>query len=313
MRKYVVILLSLISMVLIVTAVFASIRRSTPGMQVRFNKRDFPERGVHIITPLDPSFDAQALKHFKNKPPEGLKPFSIFIHNSGSKMVLAYALTWKFVRQDGQVITKTVGYSEPGLLMGDEIPTGPGFRHTTAIESDTAKCFTWDSQIEPDSAEASNKRMGSSISSVMGGKGSINVQTDATRLRELLSAQLSEATDLTVSLDGVVFEDGVFVGSNLLFFQQLEASVNAKVDLLRQLGQGVEEGRIDQVLESIETASREPDVKFSQEFSADDYYRYFKKLYAIEISGKTRAFGKEKTLPRFLKSYRQARPILRRE
>jgi hypothetical protein len=311
MRKYAVILVSLIGVVAIVTGVFAVSRRA-PGMQVRFNKRDFPERGVHIVTPLDPSFDEKVRKHFKKRNPEELKPFSVLIYNSGSKMVLAYALTWKLIRQDGQVITKTVGYSEPDLLMGKEEAKGPDYKHTTAIETDNVKCFTWGSQVEPDSEDPTEN--GGARDSVFGGKGSTaDLQDNATRLREQLAAQLSDATDITVSLDGVVFEDGVFIGTNSLFFQQLQATVNAKVDLLRELGQGVEAGRTDQVLESIEAATRLPDVNFSQEFSADDYYRFYRKLYATEIIGMTRSFGKIKALPHFLKWYHADRPILRKE
>src|SRR5229473_3936121 len=154
MKRYAIIAISLLAAIGMVTGVFAGIRRSTE-MAVRFNKRDLPKHGVRIITSVDPSFDEMAAKHFKNKSLETVKPFSVFIQNSGAKMMLAYTLTWKFVRQDGQVISKTVGYSEPGILMGNEIPKDPAFKHTTAIESNSVRCFTWDSQIEPDEVETS--------------------------------------------------------------------------------------------------------------------------------------------------------------
>src|SRR5438309_1718846 len=124
MKRHVLIAICLLATVGVVTAVFAGIRRAkSPVMNVRFNKRDFPEHGVHLVTPLDPSFDTDAQKHFNHKIPENLKPFSVFIRNSGKRMIVAYSLTWKFVDENGRVITrKSVGYTEPGILMGDELP-----------------------------------------------------------------------------------------------------------------------------------------------------------------------------------------------
>lgn len=308
MKRYAAIVISLLAVVGMVTAVFASIRRATPGMQVRFNKRDLPQHGVHIITPVDPSFDATVLKHFKNKSRETLEPLSVFIQNSGARMVVAYALTWQFAKKDGKVISKTVGYSEPGILMGDEIPKDPAFKHTTAIEPGEVKCFTWNSQIKQEAFETPGTSDKSALHQ------SPDTQPDeSSALRAMLASELSQATDLTVSLDGVVFDDGTFVGSNLFFFQQLQAALNAKVDLLREIALASQQGKVDQALESITAKSLEPDVVFASEFSADDYYRSFRKIYATEIANMSSAYGKEKLVPYLVGSYNRARPKLRKQ
>jgi hypothetical protein len=308
MKRYAAVLASILVVVGIVTGVFAGMRRGQE-MRVRFNKRDLPKQGLHIITSTDPAFEATVANYFKgtsNKRLERLKPGFVFIKNAGDKMVVAYALTWKFVNQDGKVVAKTVGYSEPGILMGDE--KGPGFKHTTAIEPNTVRCFSWNSQIKQDDVETSRGLDKSSVTQ------SENTQTDdSSAIRALLSSELSQATDLTVSLDGVVFDDGTFIGSNLTFFQQLQAAVNAKVDLLREVALASKQGKIDQALESIAAKSLEPDVVFASEFSADDYYRYFRKIYAAEIANMNRAFGKERLVPHLVKSYSRARPILKKE
>src|SRR5205814_413208 len=131
-------------------------------------------------------------------------------------------------------------------------------------------------------------------------------------LQEQLTTQLSQASDIAVSLDGLVFEDGTFIGSNDMFFQQLQAMVNAKVDLFRELAAGADKGNIDQAIESIEAASQAPDITFSEQFLPDEYYKYFRKLYATEISGMIRSFGKIRAVPHFLNSYHRARPVLRK-
>lgn len=87
MKRYAIILLAILGSIGIVTGVFASIRRATE-MPVRFNTRDFPEHGVLIVTPVHSSFAEMVQKYFKSNPPETLQPFSVFIKNTGKKLVL---------------------------------------------------------------------------------------------------------------------------------------------------------------------------------------------------------------------------------
>lgn len=204
-------------------------------MNVRYNKRDLSEHGIQIITPVDPSFESKALGYFKNQAPQELKPFSVFIENLGNKTIVAYVLTWKLSNQNGQITQSTIGYTEPGILMGDEIPKGPGFKHTTAIEPHSVRCFNWNTQIMEDDPSLSASRQ---------------TRNDSP-LRQRLASKLAKATDITVTLDGAAFDDGTFVGTNIAFFQQLQAMVNAKVDLLREVAEANEQGRIEQVLSSI--------------------------------------------------------------
>lgn len=256
-------------------------------MPVRFNTRDFPEHGVLIVTPVHPSFNETVQKYFKNSPPDTLQPFSVFIKNTGKKLMLGYALTWELKDSDGKVILRnSVAYTEPGLLLGDEIPKD--MKHTTAIEPNSLRCFTWNSKIEPDAVS----QIGSS---------------DSDAVRNVLAYQLSRAADISVSLDGVFFDDATFVGLNETgFFDQMEALLRAKSDLLDEVASASERGTLDQAFESIADYSNEPDVVFGPTFSSDDWYRYFRKAYATEMHNKRRAYGKDKLLPDLLKSQRRA-------
>ena len=88
-----------------------------------------------------------------------LQPFAVFIKNSSTRLVVADALTWELNDEDGRnVKTQTVSYSEPGILIGNEIPIG--MKHTTAIEPGNVRCFSVNSKIERDEVEtddASNR------------------------------------------------------------------------------------------------------------------------------------------------------------
>lgn len=297
MKRYLLSGITVLALVTMVTIVFAGFRRSNE-VSVQFNTKDLPEQGVLIITPADSNFENIAADHFKSNAPENLKPLSVFIKNSGSKLVLAYALSWEFNDKNGQVIsTKAVGYSEPGVLMGNKIPKD--LKHTTAIEPNGVRCFSRDSKIDVNEGEAN--------------LGQNNMRASITSKSKLVE-DLSRATNVTVTLDGVLFDDGSFVGPNKShFFEQMQAMLDAKVDLLRELAEANQRGDVKQTFDFITQLSREKDIQFNAAFSADDWYRYFRKLYATEITDQYYAFGKDTLLPTLLESYKRARPKLRRQ
>lgn len=311
MKKYAAIVFSLFALVGMVTAGFARIRRAE-GMEVQFNKRDFPEHGVHIITSVDPSFEALASGYFKAKAkniPESLNPFSVFIKNSGNKTVVAYALRWQMVRADGQVIQNTTSYSEPGVLMGNEMPNNPAFKHIDAIEPGAVRCFSWDSPIREDTSQP----LGGGDAPVSG-KLSPNQFKDPIARRDNIRAELSLATDLTVSLDGVFFDDGTFIGPNITgFFERIQSVVNAKVDLLREIEIASQTGTVEQAIENITVKSKGPDVVLAMNSSAEDYYNCYTKLFATEIANMTGAYDKQGLVAHLVNSYKRRRTLLRKE
>jgi len=262
-------------------------------MPVRFNTRDFPEQGVQILTPVHSSFNETVQKYFKNSPPDTLQPLSVFIQNTGKKLILGYALTWELKDSEGNVILRnTVAYTEPGLLLGNEIPKG--MKHTTAIEPNSLRCFNWNSKIEPDAVSQTRS-------------------SDSDAVRNVLAYHLSRAVDISVSLDGVFFDDATFIGPNETgFFDQMQALLRAKSDLLDEVATASERGTSDQAFDAISAYSSEPDVVFGPTFSSDEWYRFFRKAYATEIHNKRRAYGKDKLLPDLLKSQRRAIKTLKK-
>src|SRR5882672_678051 len=310
MKRYAAIVISLLSVVGLVTGVVAGMRRAH-GMEVRLNKRDLPRHGIHIITSADPLFEVTAANYFKdksNKSFESLKPFSVFIKNSGNKSVVAYALMWQIVKPDGRILTNTNSYSEPGVLMGDLIPADPRFKHTQTLEPDAVKCLSWSGPIN---AETQDRLGGGGVSQSK--QGQTFQETDSDMTRSELSTELSEATDMTVSIDGVFFDDGTFIGPNVTgFFERIQAIVNAKVDLLHDVALASERGEVDRALESISEKSLAEDVTITTTSTPDDYYKYYGKLFAIEISGMKAAYGKERLVAHLVNSHNRARPLLRK-
>ncbi|HEV2828128.1 MAG TPA: hypothetical protein VGW76_11050 [Pyrinomonadaceae bacterium] len=308
MKRYAAVVISLLAVVILVTGVFGSMREGQT-MQVRFNKRDLPKHEVQIITSADPSFEAMVASYFKtqSKTAKDLEPFSVFIKNSGNRTVVAYMLLWQLVRADGRVLTNRTAYSEPAMLMGEETPTDPRFKHTQAIEPNTVKCFSWSAPIAEGEA---------GIGSTQDLKAMLRQGSDERNaaIRSQLTTELTQATDLTVSLDGVFFDDGSFVGPNTTgFFERMQAIVQAKLDLLRDIAAAATEGKEDEVFDVITAKSLEPDSIITSTASPEDYYKYYTKLFATELSGMKSFYGKQKLVPHLKKLHERPRPVLKME
>src|SRR4051812_13874923 len=74
------------------------------AMNVNINVRDLKEYGLSIISPADPSFDGKVSALLKNHPGlaiESIKPFSVFVKNSGNRAVAGYDLKWELTDRDG--------------------------------------------------------------------------------------------------------------------------------------------------------------------------------------------------------------------
>jgi hypothetical protein len=310
MKRYGAVIISLLAVVVLVTGVAGKIRKGQ-AMQVRFNKRDLPSQDLHIITSAEPSFEAMVATYFKTQPKtanKNLEPFSVFIKNSGKRTVVAYILVWQLVKRDGQVLTNRTAYSEPAMLMGENMPTDPRFKHTQAIEPEAVKCFSWSAPIagEPDVRLDSYRDLQSEQ------RQQSEESNDAIRAK--LTNELEQSTDLTVSLDGAFFDDGTFVGPNTTgFFERMQAIVQAKVDLLRDITVAAEQGKGDEAFEAITAKNSEPDPIITSMASPDEYYKYYRKLFASELSGMMSFYGKQRLVPYIASLQKRSRPVLKKE
>lgn len=305
MKRYAISTVFLLAVVGVITGVFAAIRRDQE-MAVRLNKRDLPRQGVHLITLADPQFEQTASSYFKNRPPELFQnPSSVFIKNSGDKSIVAYMLVWQLVTSDGQIRTNRTAYSEPGVLMGNPKPLDPSFKHTRAIEPNGLKCFSWAAAID---AEGPSIGGGDAMT-----KSPHLALDDPSSIRAARNLELAEATSLTVSIDGIFFEDGTFIGPNTTgYFERVQAMVNAKLDLLRHVATASEKGLGNEALDGIEAKGIAPAVTLTSESSADDYYKHYSKMFASEITQMRKAYGIQRLAEHLVNAYQQPRPALKK-
>jgi len=90
---------------------------------------------------------------------------------------------------------------------------------------------------------------------------------------------------LTVTLDGVFFEDGTFVGLDRAgYFDIFKADVTARHDLMaRVLAAGKEGHSLAQVASEIESSLPAQKTQLHADANPADYYEHYKNLYAKEF------------------------------
>ncbi len=193
----------------------------------------------------------------------------------------------------------TESYAEPGLLMGYRLEKSTPQTHESSyvIRPGRSRLVSWVNSMAQNNAPGSSQKI-----------------TDDSALSQL-NAQLLSATDLTVSLDGVFFEDGIFIGQNSTgYYEQIEAQVKARRDLLDGLAQTLKDpGKTDEVFSSLQRASEAEDVRIDQDSTATDFYNLYRKMFARELVGIGGAYGRKKAVAYALELRNKAWPQLKKE
>jgi len=284
--------------------------------QIPFHVKDLPEHGISLIGPSEPSFEslANALPQGRAGVSDTSKPFSVFVKNTGDKAVIAYTLKWEFAKADGKIINKSVNYATAGALTGQKSARG---RYIIAPHSTHFVSLVFDS---PTGSVDVSSGTESHVNSVSLDSEATNYLRDTARERvhaaklDRLNKELAQSTGLTVSVDGVFFADGTFVGPNTTgFFEKVKALQRAKHDLLLEIQNGARRGKAEsELFNEVEALTKGPKLRLGPRSTVDDYYNYHKRRYAAELLRMRNATGAESAIERTLQSLEQGWPELRR-
>lgn len=231
-------------------------------MNIRLNVKDLPEYGLRIIPPNDASFEmGLASSTLPNIPPELIKASSVFVKNTSDKSAVAYMLRWELAYADGKTVCHDQGFSSPPFLM-EAWGTGEHIRHQgNNINQNSSRFFTL---ISPESAE---------LKSIKGYTGAamdqskppqdLDQQFSQEKVVNALSKELQDITSITVSIDGVFFDDGTYVGpDHTNFFARFKADYDARYDLYNEILNKVQsKERNDKVFGYVESLSRGQQIK----------------------------------------------------
>ncbi|HVF55788.1 MAG TPA: hypothetical protein VM934_06535 [Pyrinomonadaceae bacterium] len=267
------------------------------AMNVKLHAKDLPEHGLKIITPSDPSFDGKVMALLKGQTSdktEALKPYSVIIENRGNQNVVAYMIEWCYTGADGKNECRRSAYVNPIELMEGGLPLPEVMEEQSdLIKPNKSRLFYL---VNPDGSGSFRVPVSREEAEQIKAGAGINIQA----MRQRYHAELAKFTDITVSLDGVFFDDGTFVGPDTTgFFDMVKAEVVAKRDLLSDIALGLSQlhKSKDEVFRHVQKIANQPDVDIGSGSTPTEFYHFYQKSYADQILRVRAALGDDdKTL-----------------
>ncbi|MBD0371860.1 MAG: hypothetical protein ICV60_13555 [Pyrinomonadaceae bacterium] len=281
MKNVILITLTLAATLTIITG-FTSVNRSKQMPSVQLNIKDLSEHGVVIVPPSDPSYDKLVESLLPGTSRESLstvKPLSFVVKNMTNKTIVSYSLKWEMVSIDGKTSVRKNNYVAPRALMGEDSTGSP-----QVIKPNTARFFSLVSALEMNQ-DPENQRGGGFVGT-MRPTNSIRNQNDFVASQiETVKSDVTRYKAITVSIDGLVFEDGTFVGPDTTgFFDNLKALQDAKRNILEEVQRDIKQKKsADEVFSKLETIANGPKTSLGRAKTATEKYNHYFKRYASEL------------------------------
>lgn len=288
MKKYTVMLVGVIAFVTILT--FLSLLSLTktddraltnPSLNTNITSNNsLQQYGVEILPSSAPDFNQTLLQYTGGNSvslalAEMVKPFSVFIRNNSPKNIVGIRLKWVFLRPSGEQKTTFSGQDNPGILEGARNVPLEVLRENSLIRSNDMRFFNYlndsvdgsiylgwqakrfESRIDPKSFQDIKK----------------GIELEKNKL-------LGNFSNVIVSIDSVVFEDGAFTGANEdFYFESLTGHLKAHRDIVNEIRnlktQGRGSGEIVSRILSYPHVPRNPDngpILASPKASFDNSY-----------------------------------------
>jgi len=292
--------------------------REAKAVSVQINIKDLPEYGLKLIAPTDPTFDGKLstlLRNHPNSVAEESKPYSVLLENTGKKTVVGYRLRWDLIKADGTVSMRQAGGVNMGAFMDEARPglENPSLSSGFAI-GPRAMAFVSPagSLGENDNGGMTGYASGSKDRAALDRLRQSAKDKRYPSLADVVIADIQNCTSMTVSLDGVFFEDGTFVGPDTTeFFVMVEARVNARRDLMQEIAFAVERKRsMDAIFDYINEVASSPLPV--QKMNQGDLYNLFKRSDAEEMLRMKAALSSQKAVGMALQQSRKAWSKLRK-
>lgn len=213
--------------------------------------------GIEFITPNDADFDAGLKKFigdFDVVLPlvEAAKPLVGFIKNNTPKEVIGISLQWSYFYSDGQLAYAAPdGVSTPGILMGMKVRDSSMVGKTSLINSGELRFFTNDFNVSQ-TIENAQKKLSSPLMRYDPNADDIERKVSYVKIQQKQGI-MGKISLVTVSVAGMFFNDGAFIGSNEgFFFESNAGGLKARRDFLKKLREIKSSGKSDdEVLDEV--------------------------------------------------------------
>ncbi|MBA3711803.1 MAG: hypothetical protein H0W76_05040 [Pyrinomonadaceae bacterium] len=288
MKGGILIVLLAVAAGLAMTTEFTQNHRIMQGAGSKLNIKDLSEHGLKIIGPSDPSYDNVASALFpetQSAALQALRPYSVILKNTSDRIIIACRLKWEFTEASGRVKTEPRGFITFGPFMGLGAANTDPNTNSNIIKSNSTWLFT------PSIMDVRYMKTDGSV----GGNNAARMHAE---YLQTLAAKLVQYTSITVSLDGVFFDDGTFVGPDETnFFAYVEALQKARHDVFREVESGIKQGKIaTELLNHISRLAEAPEVRLSSASTSSDFYNFQRKIVAKEVLKVRKKAGNEQAI-----------------
>lgn len=299
--------------------------RGARAMPLGVSVKDFPKHGLKIIGPSDPAFEgalAGLARGQRQLLDDSIRPFCVFVENQGDQDVVGYRLRWTLTRADGQSETYANTYINPGTFVGAVMPGGGAEGRGRVIKRGSTRLLSFIPSLDLEEEGGVSQGAGGvstenreAAAQISQGVAEAVKRRDQAALIASLRSKMSEYTDVTISIEGAFYEDGTFVGpKGSKFFEQVEAYVDARHDLLRSIVNDlVQHKSVEEIYARLKAAA---DDKRGAWLSADpppaDVYNHFRRSYAQQILRGRQIMGDRRALETELRSLRNPGARLKR-
>jgi len=293
----------------------AVVGASSKTMGIRIHAKDLTEYGLTIVRPSDPEFETVArasIKDLSKEELELLRPLSVGIKNNTSKAVVAHSVVWAGTTHEGATKLYNVTYANSEFFTDrDEfVRTVTGNLNMT-IEPGKALLLTLVTLRRggPGGGGGGSRDSQDTISNEQTSENE-SLSSSLTALR----SEIMSYADITVSIDGVFFEDGTFVGPDTLgFFDRMKGQVEAKRDLRNFISQSLASKKAEsEIYEEIERLAL-LDVKGpSGQTTLAEHKNYFTRFFAQLLLAQRQTYGDSPTLQKAVRSQSAPQPEITR-
>lgn len=304
-------------LLLFAPTLFLWLSREARAVNIPINVKDLPEYGLKLIAPTDPSFKGKLSALAKNKAyplAEDLSYYSVLLENKGGKAIVGYRLKWEMIKADGSVSVRQAGGFNMGAFMYEGLPglenlSSDGFALKSAS---IAFVSPVGSLSEEGSGTITGYARGSADPAALDQFRQNIKDKHFPSLVDNVISDLQNYSSITVSFDGVFFQDGTFVGPDTTgFFSAIEARIDAKRELLQEIAFAVQRKRsLDEIFIYIEEIAGSPPP--NRRLNQSDLYNFYKKMEAEDVLRMKTATNGQRAVEMLLQQYRKAWPKLKK-
>ena len=249
--------------------------RTTEKPLMKINIRDLREHGISLIAPSD-----LRSTHGKDV---AIYPYSILLKNTSGRLVVGYSIKWECFDGKGESAARDLSHDR-------KFSNSLGFAFMYGEESERRAILkNADEVIEPNSTWLISPDL--PARKLSGLLAEINTELDQAALAEIQAA----CPTMTVTLDGVFFDDGTFIGPDTNdFFAKVKTQMDVRHEVLQGVHSDLQSGKdpteVFQGLEQIRDRERQVS---GGEMTMDQLRSFYRHMFAQDVLGMKEVWGAE--------------------